>query len=125
MRAASVGLTVALLLAACGDSGPSGPGALQATMDSGGVPVGAVVLTVNGVGVTGFSSQGTTRVFANRLAEDLHRLVVVSGTPGSASFLINVEDLGATFPAITVLEGVTGDNLDIADVTGIGVAVSR
>lgn len=125
MRAIVLGLSTALLVSACGDGGPSGPGSLQATVESGSIPVGAVVLSVEGTGVTGFSPQGSSRVFSNRLGATAHRVVVVGGTPGSTPFLINVEDVGATFPAVTVLEAVSGDNQEITDVSGISVSVSR
>lgn len=125
MRALVFGLSAALFVAACGDSGPSGPGSLQATVESGSIPVGAVVLTIEGMGVTGFSPQGTTRVFSNRLSATTHRVVVVCGTPGSVPFLINVEDVGATLPAVTVTEAVSGDNQGIANISGISVSVSR
>lgn len=125
MRGFVFGLSAALLVAACGDSGPSGPGSLQATVNSGSIPVGAVVLAIEGMGITGFSPQGTTRVFSNRLSATTHRVVVVGGTPGSVPFLINVEDVGATLPAVTVIEAVSGNDQAIADVSGISVSVSR
>ncbi len=125
MRALVFGLSAALLVAACGDGGPSGPGSLQATVESGSIPVGAVVLTVEGMGITGFSPQGTTRVFSNRLSATTHRVVVVGGAPGSLPFLIIVEDVGATMPSVTVIEAVSGNDQGIADVSGITVSVSR
>lgn len=125
MKALVLGLSAALLVTACGDDGPSGPGSLQATVESSSIPVGAVVLSVEGVGVTGFSPRGTTRVFSSRLGATSYRVVVVGGTPGSVPFLINVEDVGATLPAVTVLEAVSGDDQAIADVGGIRVSVSR
>lgn len=125
MKGFVLAMGAALLVSGCGDSGPSGPGSLQATVESGSIRVGAVVLTIEGMGITGFSPQGTTRVFSNRLSATTHRVVVVGGTPGGVPFLINVEDVGATLPAVTVIEAVSGKDRGIADISGISVSVSR
>jgi hypothetical protein len=115
-------LAAGLLLAAC-DSGPKGPGQLTGRMQSGPIPVGAIVLEFSGSGITGFSGSGSTRVFFSERASGVFRVVLVTPTPGEIAFQISVDDLEAPLPAVTVVEAVGGDNGAIANLTGIAVEV--
>lgn len=103
------GLVGAILLTACSDEGPEGPGTLRATL-SGPAPMGAVVVELTGPGISGIRGSGT-RVFSGEVGSEgtTHRVVVVGESPGRLAFDIDVADLGDR-PRVTVLEAVDGAN---------------
>ena len=123
LHRAVLSLAVASLLAAC-DSGPSGPGTLSATV-SGPTPLGAVVLEVTGLGVTGFVGQGDTRVYGAEVSavEGKHRVVAVSAV-GTVRVGIQVLDLGAEPPVVVVLQSANPGNLVILN-TGVTVVIAE
>ncbi len=118
-------MLLAVSLAGCDLFGPSGPGVLNATLTSSG-ELGAVVLEVTGLSITGFAAQGDARVYGARLSEvdGLHRVVLISPTGGPMQFGIEVDDLGADPPLVTVLTAVNTKNFTTA-ATGIEVRVER
>ena len=113
-RRAGALLTGALLLAGC-DGGPKGPGVLDAAVDAPG-PIGAVVLQIDGYGITGFTGQGDTRAFgaqaraATELEPARHRVVLVDGDGTGLRFGIRVDDLSAEPPLVTVVLAAGTDN---------------
>ncbi len=116
---------VLLLLAAfglqgCGDSGPQGPGALSAVVESQGASVGAVVLSVSGPGVTGFQEVGSTRLFSS----GTQRVVLVGAGSGPLQFNILVSDRAASAPTVGVVEAVDVTNARLG-VAGLSVRVER
>lgn len=107
----------AVLAAACGDEGPSGPGTLRATV----VPPeardeGAAVLELRSEVLTGLRAAGGTRIFHAPLppagGDDAGgggdagvepvRVVVVHPGGGALELLVEVSDLGAPRPRATV-----------------------
>ena len=114
-------LAALTLLAAC-DSGPSGPGTLSATV-SGPTPLGAVLLEVTGIGVTGFVGQGDTRVYGAAVGGK-HRVVAVTGSGGTLRIGIKVDDLGAEPPVVVVLTSAGPGNLVILN-TGVTVLIAE
>jgi len=107
MRGIAALLTLALL-AACD---PSGPGSIVGNVT--GTALGGVVLEVEGVGIQGFGARGATRAYSAPVPNrtNVHRVILVSPTPGELEFEIMVEDLGLEGPVITVIEATDGGNL--------------
>lgn len=100
-------LAMAVALGGC-DSGPSGPGTLRGTLEPAPeTSVGAAVLAIQGDGVEGISADGTTRVFAAGPDGSGHFRALLVST-GSAEeplrFRVDVRDLGAPPPAVTIVE---------------------
>lgn len=110
----------ALGLQGCGDSGPQGPGALSAVVESQGASVGAVVLSVSGPGVTGFQAVGSTRLFSS----GTQRVVLVGVGNGTLHFNILVIDRAASAPTVGVVEAVDVTNARLG-VAGLSVRVER
>ena len=110
----------ALGLQGCGDSGPQGPGALSAVVESQGASVGAVVLSVSGPGVTGFREVGSTRLFTS----GTQRVVLVGAGTGPLQFNILVSDRAASAPTVGVVEAVDVTNARLG-VAGLSVRVER
>lgn len=107
-------------LQACDDSGPQGPGALSAVVESQGASVGAVVLSVSGTGVTGFQEVGSTRLFG----AGTQRVVLVGSGGVPLRFSILVNDRAAIVPTVGVVEAVDVANTRL-DVAGLSVRVER
>lgn len=109
-----VGMLTAV--AAC-DSGPSGPGTVQAVIESSTLTAGAVVVEIRGVGVNGITASPPLQVFsAPGSTPGTFRVVLVN--PGDAAPLtlgITVDDLAADPPTATVLEATALTNLPILD----------
>ncbi len=111
VRWVAVSLTAILagaLFASC-ESGPSGPGAWQGSVESVARAFGAAVIEVQGAGIQGFEGEGTTLVFwTATAAPDNYRVVLVS-PEGSQTvrFRTRVLDLAAGPPAGTTVEAVT------------------
>ena len=106
---AVVGVTVGLV--GC-DSGPKGPGALDATI-TGPEPLGAALVEVVGAGVRGFEDQGACQTFGAPLpsAVDTHRALVVCAGGGDLVFGIEVDDVSAEPPVATVLQTANPNNV--------------
>ena len=120
-----------LVLAGCGDAGPSGPGTLTAEIEgaSSSPGLGAVVLVVTGPGITGFSAGGSMRLFHPEITEsaEAHRIVVLTSSPASPFvFEIQTADVGR-LPEIVILDGAGGDNalLDSEAIGALSVKISR
>ena len=113
-----------MLLNAC-DWGPKGPGQLSGVLRSGSIPLGAVVLEITGPGIEGFSGSGQTRLFHAEPEPGVHRIVLLTSSPGQFDFSMAVEDVRAPMPAVTPLEAVDGGNEPVVDLTGIFVNISR
>ncbi len=114
-----------LSVAGCDLFGPSGPGVLNATLTSTN-QIGAVVLEVTGLSVTGIQPQGDTRAFSAvvNTQRGQHRVVLVSPDGGSMRFGIEVDDLGADEPTVTVVSAASTQNLPSL-ATGVVVRVER
>ena len=120
-----VALAAAALLSGCDLFGPSGPGVLDATLTSSS-ELGGVVLEITGPSVTGFEGQGDTRAFGAPVsaATGRHRLVLVQPGAGPMRFGIQVDDLGADPPAVTVVAATNVKNFP-APLSGVEVSVQR
>ena len=117
-----LGALAILSLAGC-DFGPSGPGTLAGTV-VGTIPLGAVVLEVTGVGITGFTGQGDTQAYGALVSESAgrHRVILVDRAGGQIQFGIRVDDLGAERPVIRVLSAASPENAVLSTV-GIEVQI--
>ena len=113
-----------MFLNAC-DWGPEGPGRLSGVLRSGSIPLGAVVLEITGPGIEGFSGSGQTRLFHAEPEPGVHRIALLTSSPGQFDFSMAVRDVSAPMPAVTPLEAVDGDNEAVVDLTGIFVNISR
>ena len=104
-----VAFVSAVALTAC-DSGPSGPGALEAIVT--GESLGGVLLQVEGRGIRGFDGLGDARVYAAADAErpGRHRVIVISPGSGELRFSVEVDDLDMEGPSITVLQATRVDD---------------
>lgn len=106
VRKATLLPALAVVLAGC-DSGPGGPGTLRATLEPAPeTSVGAAVLAVSGEGVRGISADGVTRVFdAGPDGEGGFRVLLVNtGSGDRLRFRVEVRDVGAPPPAVTIVE---------------------
>jgi hypothetical protein len=120
-----VALVSAALAAAC-DSGPKGPGTLNATV-TGPQALGAVVLELGGGTVQGVTGQGSAQVYSASLGGDTqarYRLVVVAPTGADLRFGIEVTDLGAAAPTVTVVSAANTSNVPIPP-GGMQVRIER
>lgn len=110
-RARNVLLAAAavLLLAGC-DSGPSGPGTV--TVFATGPSLAGAVLEVQGSGIRGFEARGSARVYsaAVEARPGTHRVIVISPEPGELVLDVDVADLGADGPTVTVVSAADGEN---------------
>ena len=114
-------LAAVLVLAACGDDGPKGPGDLQGTVEVGSIAVGAIVINVSGVGLGAITGVGATRAFASDAVGASKRFVLVTETSGALRFTLHVDDRSASTPTATVVEAIGLDNQPIANLSGIVV----
>lgn len=126
LRLLTAGLLAGTLLSAC-DSGPSGPGAVDARVEPGETGAAAAVVEVTGDGVRGFEAAGDTRIFASEVTgtPGLFRLVLVNPGPGEMRFRIEVEDRGARLPSGTVLFAADTANAPVHAVDELDVRVER
>lgn len=124
-------LLVALpLLAACDLFGPSGPGAVTATVEADSVRVGAAVLQVRGTGIRGFSARGGARIFdrvsdSGEGGEETYRLVVVSPDEPGLVFEIEVDDVAAPFPSTLVFSAADASDRTIDATANVRVRMER
>ena len=122
-------LLVALLLGACSDGGPEGPGTLDVRVRSS-LPAGAVLLEVEGRGIEGVTPRGSVRAFHEQVGTDpdgdeVHRVLLVAETPGDMEVGLRVEDVGATRPRVVVLSASDAAYQPVASVSGFAVHVLR
>lgn len=123
------GLAAALAfgLGAC-DSGPSGPGTVQARVTGGETPAGAAVVEVTGKGIRGFEAAGGTRVYSGALSEgsNVYRVVLVNGADaGELRFGIRVDDRGAELPSAAVVIAADTANRPIGTPADLAVHIER
>lgn len=125
-------LWLALGMVACSDGGPSGPGAWTGLVRSSTAPAGAVILELDGVGITEVDGVGPTHAFAHRTAgpdpvdgSETWRVVLVTAAPGSMSFRVPVEDLGAGAPRAVVISAVDGEDEPLTSIASFSVEMSR
>lgn len=117
MRRLAILASFAILAVGC-DSGPSGPGELDATLLTPGPVIGAAVLEVVGSGIEGFTGAGATRVFWARQDNPVqYRVVVVSEGGGDLKFSVVMKDLAVRTPRYTVVSMVDLENRPLS-VTG-------
>lgn len=120
------------LVAACGDDGPSGPGTMAATVETGGAAPGGVVLEVTGTGIEGFAAAGSTRLISRTVEAPTdenptgrYRLVLIGPGDVPLRFDTRVEDIGAAPPSTTVILAVDDANQPIGDLSSFRVAYER
>ncbi len=110
-RVSVLGLSVAL--AAC-DSGPSGPGVLAGSIIADGEAPGSALLLFSGPGLVGAEGTGGTLAWASPPDDGLDemRVLLVDTDPsGALTFEIEVRDLSASLPSITVLQLANRENV--------------
>jgi len=125
-RVRTPALAFAFLVLAVGcESGPSGPGALDARVESLTSSFGAAVVEVQGPGIAGFDGAGTTQVFWSATSQpDNFRVVLVSPEGSNTlAFRIRVGDLGGPIPGGTVIEAADLLNDPVARLTDFAVVV--
>jgi len=111
LRGCALVLLVSLGATGCGDDGPSGPGMLEATVTAGqGTQLGAAALRLTGNGIQSIEEAGDTRLFVSALTSTDYRVVLVDPTPGTLTFDVQVADVGAAPPSVTVTSAADGDN---------------
>lgn len=118
-------LLAVLALAAAGcDSGPSGPGALVATVT--GESLGGVALQIEGTGIRGFEGLGETQVYAAALSgrQNAFRVLLVAPRGDELRFEIQVEDVAMDDPVMTVVSAAGIDNLSLLT-AGIVTRIER
>ncbi|MBI4520998.1 MAG: hypothetical protein HY701_09170 [Gemmatimonadetes bacterium] len=123
-RGLALGAVGAVVFAAACDQGPSGPGALTATVVSPHGPEGAAVVSVTGETLGAVSAAGATQVFTSRNGAET-RILLVNLTPGELRFRLEVPDLGAPTPPAVVLHVAGGDNVPRPIVSAYSVRFSR
>lgn len=112
-RSWSAALAVFLAALTACDSGPSGPGAIRATVNTD-EALGAVTLEVVGRGVVGFEGLGDTEAYGAVVSagQNRHRVVLVNPVGGDLEFRIRVEDVGGALPMIRVVAAAGTDNVE-------------
>lgn len=118
-------LVAALTVAAC-DSGPKGPGVLNATVEAP-QAVGAVVLEFTGMGVRGFEAQGNTQVYSGAGSGGAARQRVILVTPTGSTrirFGVELDDRGADLPSVVAVSAVTADNVTTTT-SGLKIRIER
>lgn len=120
--AVALGLTVAL--ASC-DSGPEGPGVLNASVVAS-EAMGAVVLEFTGTGILGFEGQGNTLVYhAAAPGAQRHRVILVSPSgPTEIRFGIDLEDRAGELPAVAAVSAASPTNAPLSG-SGLKVRIER
>jgi hypothetical protein len=108
-------LALAAALASACDSGPKGPGTLNATV-TGPQALGAVVLELTGGTIQSVTGQGSTQVYSASLGggtQARYRVVAIAPTGTDLRFGIEVTDLGAAAPTVTVVSAANTSNVAI------------
>jgi len=111
VRGLVLALGLVALTSGCDLFGPSGPGTLEATVESNG-QLGGLVLEFTGAGIDGFEGRGGIQAYGTRVSasEGRHRLVLVAPGPEPLRFGIRLADLGADPPTVRVVRAVTLEN---------------
>ncbi len=123
-RLAALVLTLGFL-SAC-DSGPSGPGDLNGTVETPGPVLGGAVLEVVGKGITGFSGSGSTHAFFSPTGVDhTYRVVLIAEVPGPIQFRVSVQNVGAKKPAASVVNIVSGGDVPLPATSDYRVRFSK
>ena len=117
-------LAAALLVAGC-DSGPDGPGTIDAVVESP-QPLGAVVLELEGGGVEGFDPQGRTLVYSAAVSSTTRkfRVILVSPDGSPLRFGIRVDNVREAQPTVTAVSAATPANVAVAP-GGLQVRLER
>ena len=118
-------VVAALALAGC-DSGPKGPGVLNATVIAP-QALGAVVLEFTGMGVRGFKAQGTTQVYSVPDAGGAARQRVILVSPAGDTrirFGIDLDDREAALPEVIAVAAASPTNATMS-VAGLKVRIER
>lgn len=105
-RAALLPLALAVGLWGC-DSGPSGPGMLSGSVVANGEAPGSALLLFGGTGLLGAEGDGGTQAWASAATEggdELRVLLVDLDPTGAMTFQLQVADVAAPLPSITVLQ---------------------
>ena len=115
---------VFLLGAAACDSGPSGPGTLEARVQAD--ALGAAVLEVEGGGIQGFVGRGSTQVYSGAVPgrAGVHRVIVVDPVGGDIVFEVEVDDVRMDGPIVTVVKAANTGNVPMS-VSGVTVRIER
>jgi hypothetical protein len=116
-------LALLTFVTAC-DSGPKGPGFLDATLQ-GPVPLGAAVVEVTGAGVIGFEGAGTTHVISRPSGEGVHRVVLIGEAAGDLRFRVQVDEVRDATPSATVLSAADGANQPLTSLQPFQVRIVR
>lgn len=124
-------LVLALLVAACGDDGPSGPGFVEVQVQAS-EPLGAVVLELSGGLVDGVEeasggwqalgdvSGGASGVSAR------YRLVLVREQPATRlTARIRVPDVAGQLPVATLVEATNASDQPVASLASVRAEVRR
>lgn len=118
-------LALAASLAASGCDGPSGPGALTATVTAP-QALGGAVIEVVGPGIRGFEGAGGSQVFSAAVstAEGRHRVLVMHPDGGTLRFAIRVDDVSQDAIGASVVHATSPTNDPVA-AAGLGLRVER
>lgn len=127
--AGAMTMVAVLALGGCGDD-LGGPGTLDGEVIAP-VPVGAVVVELEGRGIVDVTGKGTTRAFwaevgsAEPSGEQMTvRAVLVADEPGDIDFDVEVEDLGAQV-GVTLVSAVDAANQEVASFQGWSAKLRR
>jgi hypothetical protein len=112
-------------LAGCDLGGPGGPAHVAGTV-TGSEALGAAVVELTWLGVTGFEGRGSTQVYSGAVsgAQNRHRLILVDGTGGDLRFTIVLDDARLDGPVLAVVSAVGTDDLSL-DVADLRVVLER
>ena len=116
-------VTAIVLTTGCGDDLPEGPGDLQGSVEVGTTAIGAIVVSVSGVGIGAIRGVGSTEAFAEDEVSDSKRVVLVTAQSGALQFSVHVEDRSAPLPTATVVEAVDLNNQPITNLGEITVQI--
>lgn len=116
-------LAAALVLAACSEIGPPGPGTLTVTLDSPNGSEGAAVLMVLGEGIGEVSSVGETEAHAV-VSGGVTRVVLINQTGGTLAFQVAVNEVRSR-PTVILGEVAGPDDELRADLSGYRVELTR
>ena len=96
------------------DGSPSGPGSLLVTVEVPSASLGAATLEVVGSGITGFEGMGSTHAYGALVSarQRRHRVVLVDPQGGTLQVAVQMEDVRADPPRITVVAAAGTDDLE-------------
>ena len=113
---------------ACSDD-PSGRGTVTLTVQAG-TPLGAAVVEIRGDGVLGAEPITAGWAHLELVAgggeqAEMHRLVLVQDQEGTLSAELELEDVGAPLPTVSVVLASDGSDLPLASLAGVEARVRR